>query len=58
MTKTILIFLLSLNGICSIKAQSNTSPLPTGETKIGGHLYAGAGNEIWSSASNLYFNYQ
>ena len=36
----------------------NTSPLPAGETKIGGHLYAGSTNEVWTSANDLYFNYQ
>jgi len=38
--------------------QNNTSPLPAGETKIGGHLFAGATNEVWTSANALYFNYQ
>jgi hypothetical protein len=36
----------------------NTSPLPAGETVIGGHLHAGAANEVWTDASALYFNYR
>jgi hypothetical protein len=43
----------------SINAQTtNTSPLPTGETVIGNHLHAGAGNEVWTDAPSLYFNYR
>lgn len=37
---------------------ANTSPLPGGETVIGGHLHAGAGNELWTDAGALYFNYR
>jgi hypothetical protein len=49
--------------LCSISmamnAQTtNTSPLPAGETIIGNHLHAGAGNEIWTDANSLFFNYQ
>src|SRR5258707_13113697 len=36
----------------------NTSPLPAGETVIGGHLHAGLSNEVWTDASALYFNYR
>lgn len=39
-------------------AQTNTSPLPAGTTKIGGHLSAGASNEVWTDATSLYFNYR
>lgn len=41
-----------------LMAQSNTSPIPDGNTKIGGHLWAGASNEIWTEANSLYFNYR
>ncbi len=30
----------------------------TGETIIGNHLHAGAGNEVWTDATSLYFNYK
>lgn len=55
----ILIGLLLLSSITTMNAQTtNTSPLPVGETVIGGHLHAGASNEVWTDASNLYFNYK
>jgi hypothetical protein len=43
--------------VCNVLAQ-NTSPLPAGDTEIGNHFHAGAGNEVWSDASALYFNYR
>jgi hypothetical protein len=48
----LLFFYLQLN------SQTNTSPLPAGETIIGGHLHAGASNEVWTDAGSLYFNYR
>jgi len=54
---TFTIYLMSIT--VAVKAQTaNTSPLPAGETVIGGHLHAGAGNEVWSDANSLYFNYR
>ncbi|PXY02519.1 hypothetical protein DF185_00040 [Marinifilum breve] len=38
--------------------QTNTSPLPDGNTKVGGFLNIGIGNEVWSDATSLYFNYR
>ena len=55
MKKSILIIVLIAMSF-GLKAQ-NTSPLPAGTTTIGGHLSAGAGNEVWSKASSLVFNY-
>jgi hypothetical protein len=55
-----LIFLTTMAiGIAQVRSQTaNTSPLPAGETIIGGHLHAGQNNEVWSDASILYFNYR
>ncbi len=36
----------------------NTPPLPSGDTEIGNHFHAGEGNEVWSEATSLYFNYR
>jgi len=43
--------------VCNVLAQ-NTSPLPAGDTEIGNHFHAGQGNEVWSDASTLYFNFR
>ncbi len=37
---------------------TNTAPLPTGITTIGNHLSVGQGNEVWTNANDLYFNYR
>jgi hypothetical protein len=58
MKKTFLFILIIVSCINLIYSQENTSPLPNGDTKIGGHLHAGSGNEVWSDASSLYFNYR
>ena len=58
MKKTLLFILIIVSGINLIYSQENTSPLPNGDTKIGGHLHAGYGNEVWSDANSLYFNYR
>ena len=50
--------LLMICFVCVTTAQTNTSPLPAGETKIGGHLRVGAANEVWTDASSLFFNYR
>lgn len=36
----------------------NTLPLPSGNTTIGNHLSVGQGNEVWTNANDLYFNYR
>ncbi|WP_320052052.1 hypothetical protein [uncultured Acetobacteroides sp.] len=58
MKKASLIFLLVPFLTIHSYAQSNTAPLPDGNTKIGGHLWAGAGNEVWTDAKDLYFNFR
>ena len=52
----LLVIMICLGGIA--KAQTNTAPLPSGVTKIGGHLSVGASNEVWTDAASLYFNYR
>ncbi|MBS1680642.1 MAG: hypothetical protein JST48_02935 [Bacteroidetes bacterium] len=42
----------------SFAQTANTSPLPAGETVIGGYLHVGNGNEVWSDATSLFFNYR
>lgn len=51
--------LLAVSALRSpLSAQTaNTSPLPAGETVIGGHLHA-AGDEVWSDQTTLYFNWR
>ncbi len=57
--KKIFSFLGILLLVWNLGAQTvNTSPLPAGETIIGGHLHVGAGNEVWTDAGDLYFNYR
>jgi hypothetical protein len=51
------IILVACSGIANAQT-TNTSPLPGGETIIGNHLHAGCGNEVWTDASSLYFNYR
>lgn len=58
MKKITILFALIAASIYGLKAQTNTPPLPNGNTKIGEHLTVGNSNEIWSDASNLYFNYR
>ncbi len=58
MKKLTILFALIAVSIYELKAQTNTPPLPNGNTKIGEHLTVGNSNEIWSDASNLYFNYR
>ncbi|NOU15933.1 MAG: hypothetical protein HOO91_00040 [Bacteroidales bacterium] len=58
MKKITILFALIAVSIYGLKAQTNTPPLPNGNTKIGEHFHAGAGNEVWTDAANLYFNYQ
>jgi len=57
--KRIVKFICVILPIITASAQTtNTSPLPAGETVIGGHLHAGQNNEVWSDATTLYFNYR
>src|SRR6478609_3508433 len=59
MRKIILFLFIVLPTVLASAQTANTSPLPAGETVIGGHLHAGANNEVWTDASpNLYFNYR
>jgi hypothetical protein len=53
----LLISSFSLYGLFVKGQTTNTSPLPAGETVIGGHLHA-LGDEVWTDQPLLYFNYR
>jgi hypothetical protein len=58
MKRIVLILVIQIVAFVAFGQTTNTPPLPAGETIIGGHLHIGASNEIWTDASNLYFNYR
>jgi hypothetical protein len=50
-------FALMVEASLFAQSEPNTSPLPNGETVIGGHLHA-LGDEVYTTQNTLYFNWR